>query len=153
VEAALGYYFATAIVIYALFGTIAALIAWLGQRSSPVLWGVSGFLLSFLPFIGIALVTVAMAVAGLLVHEGVLLGLLPTLVFFAVNGFFENLLIPSVMCRRLEMNAFLLFVAIVFWTWLWGAVGAMLAVPLTLVTMPLLGGIVPPGRVQPNLPG
>ncbi|NBB51138.1 hypothetical protein GVN24_22925 [Rhizobium sp. CRIBSB] len=49
-------------VIYALFGIIAALIAWLVQRSSPVLWGVSAFLLSFLPFIGIALVTVAMAV-------------------------------------------------------------------------------------------
>ncbi len=152
VEAALGYYFATAIIIYALFGTIAALIAWLGQLGSPVLWGVSAFLLSFVPFIGIALVTVAMAVAGLLVHGGVLLGLLPALVFFSVNGFFENLLIPSVMGRRLEMNAFLLFVAIVFWTWLWGAVGAMLAVPLTLVSMTLLGGIVAPGRVQPNLP-
>jgi predicted PurR-regulated permease PerM len=153
VESALGYYFATAIVIYALFGTIAALIAWLGQLGSPVLWGVSAFLLSFVPFIGIALVTVAMAVAGLLIHESMIMGLLPALVFFTVNGFFENLLIPSVMGRRLEMNAFLLFVAIVFWTWLWGAVGAMLAVPLTLVSMTLLGGILPPGRVQPNLPG
>lgn len=153
VEAALGHYFATAVLVYALFGVVAGLIAWAGGLGSPLLWAVAAFLLSFIPFLGIASVTLAMAVAGLLAHESLVIGLLPAIVFFAVDGLLENLLIPAAMGRRLEMNAFLLFIAIVFWTWLWGAVGAMLAVPLTLIGMTLFGGLIPPSKLQPNLPG
>jgi predicted PurR-regulated permease PerM len=153
VEEALGYYFATAVIVYGLFGVAAAVVAWLGGLGTPALWGVAAFLLSFIPFLGIAMVTVAMAIGGLLVHESLFLGLLPAIVFFVLDGFLENLLIPAVMGRRLEMNAFMLFGAIVFWTWLWGAVGAMLAVPLTLICMTLYSGIMPQTRIQPNLPG
>ena len=152
VEAALGHYFATAVVVYALFGAVAGMIAWVGGLGSPVLWAVAAFLLSFIPFLGIASVTLAMAVGGVLAHESLLIGLLPAIVFFIVDGLLENLLIPAAMGRRLEMNAFMLFVAIVFWTWLWGAVGAMLAVPLTLIGMTLFGGIVPHAKMQPKLP-
>ncbi|KPF46952.1 AI-2E family transporter [Rhizobium sp. AAP43] len=153
VEEALGYYFATAVVVYGLFGVIAALVAWIGGLGSPLLWGVAAFLMSFIPFLGIALVTGAMAIAGLLVHDGILLGLLPAIVFFVFDGVFENLMIPALMGKRLELNSFMLFVAIVFWTWLWGAVGAMLAVPLTLICMTLYAGIIPSSKVTPNLPG
>ena len=153
VEEALGYYFATAVVVYGIFGAVAAVVAWIGGLGTPALWGVAAFLLSFIPFLGIAMVTIAMAIAGLLVHESLLIGLLPAFVFFLLDGLLENLLIPAVMGKRLQMNAFMLFVAIVFWTWLWGAVGAMLAVPLTLICMTLYGGIVPQTRIQPNLPG
>ncbi|TPP10118.1 AI-2E family transporter [Rhizobium glycinendophyticum] len=152
VEAALGHYFATALVVYALFGVVAGIIAWVGGLGSPLLWAVAAFLLSFIPFLGIASVTLAMAVAGVLAHDSLLIGLLPSAVFFIVDGLLENLLIPAAMGRRLEMNAFMLFVAIVFWTWLWGPVGAMLAVPLTLIGMTLFGGIVPQPKLQPNLP-
>ncbi|PYB77269.1 MULTISPECIES: AI-2E family transporter [Rhizobium] len=152
VEAALGHYFATAVVVYALFGAVAGIIAWVGGLGSPLLWAVGAFLLSFIPFLGIASVTIAMMVGGVLAHESLLIGLLPAIVFFAVDGLLENLLLPAAMGRRLEMNTFMLFVAIVFWTWLWGAVGAMLAVPLTLIGMTLFGGILPQARPQPNLP-
>lgn len=152
VESALGHYFATAILVYALFGAVAGLIAWVGGLGSPLLWAIAAFLLSFIPFLGIASVTLAMAIGGVLAHESLLIGLLPAIIFFSVDGLLENLLIPAAMGRRLEMNAFMLFVAIVFWTWLWGAVGAMLAVPLTLIGTTLFGGIVPHARLQPNLP-
>ncbi|MDH4411707.1 MAG: AI-2E family transporter [Rhizobium sp.] len=152
VEEALGYYFATAVIVYGIFGVVAAMVAWLGGLGTPALWGLAAFLLSFIPFLGIALVTIAMAVSGLLVHESLLLGLLPAIIFFVLDGFLENLLIPAVMGKRLEMNAFMLFVAIVFWTWLWGAVGAMLAVPLTLISLTVYAGIVPQTKIQPNLP-
>jgi predicted PurR-regulated permease PerM len=152
VESALGHYFATALVVYALFGAVAGIIAWIGGLASPLLWAVAAFLLSFIPFLGIASVTLAMAIGGVLAHESLLIGLLPAIIFFAVDGLLENLLIPAAMGRRLEMNAFVLFIAIVFWTWLWGAVGAMLAVPLTLICMTLYAGLVPQAKQQPNLP-
>lgn len=153
VEEALGYYFATAVVVYGMFGVVAGVVAWVGGLGNPALWGVAAFLLSFIPFLGIAMVTGAMAVSGLLVHEGLFFGLLPAFAFFVLDGLFENLLIPAVMGKRLEMNAFMLFIAIVFWTWLWGAVGAMLAVPLTLICMTLYSGLMPQTKIQPKLPG
>ncbi len=153
VEEALGYYFATAVIVYGLFGVAAGIVAWLGGLGTPALWGVAAFLLSFIPFLGIAMVTIAMAIGGLLVHESLFWGLMPAFIFFVLDGFLENLLIPAVMGKRLQMNAFMLFGAIVFWTWLWGAVGAMLAVPLTLICMTLYAGIMPQTKIQPNLPG
>ncbi|MDR7028828.1 putative PurR-regulated permease PerM [Rhizobium rosettiformans] len=153
VEEALGYYFATAVIVYGLFGVAAGIVAWLGGLGTPALWGVAAFLLSFIPFLGIAMVTIAMVIGGLLVHESLFWGLMPAFIFFVLDGFLENLLIPAVMGKRLQMNAFMLFGAIVFWTWLWGAVGAMLAVPLTLICMTLYAGIMPQTKIQPNLPG
>ncbi len=66
-------------------------VAWIGGLGNPALWGVAAFLLSFIPFLGIAMVNGAMAVSGLLVHEGVFFGLLPAFVFFVLDGLFENL--------------------------------------------------------------
>ena len=42
-------------------------------------------------------------------------------------------MVPAVLGRRFEINPFLVFVAIIFWTWMWGAIGAVLAVPLLLI--------------------
>ncbi|MGO8126950.1 AI-2E family transporter, partial [Rhizobium ruizarguesonis] len=52
---------------------------------------------------------------------------------FPVHLLMENLIFPAVMGRRLEINPFVVFLAILFWTWMWGAVGAMLALPLSLI--------------------
>jgi len=70
-----------------------------------------------------------------------------------VHAVMENLVTPAVMGRRLEINPFIVFVAIVFWTWMWGAVGAVLAVPLSLIAMTIAGELLPRGRIQPKLPG
>ncbi|MCY1303856.1 AI-2E family transporter [compost metagenome] len=64
----------------------------------------------------------------------------------------ENLAIPAILGSELEVNPFLVFIAIVFWTWMWGAVGAMLALPLSLIVLAIVEEI----REQPperQLPG
>ncbi|MCJ8148217.1 MULTISPECIES: AI-2E family transporter [Shinella] len=133
IDSALGYYFATAAVVYGSLGVITGFIAWFGGLGMPVLWGLFAFISSFVPFLGVTLMTIALASAGLLTHDTIMMGLMPALLFFLVHLAIENLVMPAVMGKRLEVNAFIVFTAIIFWTWMWGAAGAMLALPLSII--------------------
>ena len=152
VEQVLGFYFATASVIYACLGVVMTIIAYAGGLSAPVLWGFFAFLSSFIPYLGITLMTFAIAVAGILTHDGLLIGLIPAAAFFTVHLVMENLIFPAVMGRRLEINAFVVFLAILFWTWMWGAVGAMLALPLSLIAMTIIDELFIEEKQLPQLP-
>ena len=153
IERALGFYFATASILYVAVGIMVTAIAWFGGFPQPWLWGFFAFLASFVPFLGFATVTAALTAAGLMIHDGLFAALAPATVFLIVHMVMENLVFPAVMGRRLEMNPFIVFIAIIFWTWLWGAVGAMLALPLLLMGMTVITELFPSSRLQPNLPG
>ncbi|MBB4142794.1 AI-2E family transporter [Rhizobium rhizoryzae] len=153
VEEVLGYYFATASLIYLGLGVVMTLIAYFGGLSMPILWGIFAFLSSFVPYLGITLMTLSVAVAGVLSHDTLLIGLLPAFAFFTIHLIMENLLFPAVMGRQWEINPFLVFIAILFWTWMWGAIGAMLALPLSLIVMTIAQELFPERKTAPQLPG
>ncbi|HEV7251293.1 MAG TPA: AI-2E family transporter [Shinella sp.] len=155
IDSALGYYFATAALVYGALGVVTALITWGGGLAMPALWGLFAFLSSFVPFLGVTLMTIALATAGLLTHETLMMGLMPALAFFLVHLAMENLVMPAVMGKRLEVNAFIIFTAIIFWTWMWGAAGAMLALPLSIIGMTIADELRPAKRKanKRNLPG
>jgi len=132
-EATLATYFGTTSLIYLAVGAATAAIAWSSGLANPVLWGVIAFLLSFIPFLGAAIVAAALASAGLLTHQGIVTALWPAIGFTIVHVISENAVIPSILGRRFEINPFMVFVAIVFWSWMWGPMGAALAVPILLV--------------------
>jgi predicted PurR-regulated permease PerM len=152
VEQVLGFYFATASVIYACLGVVMTIIAYAGGLPSPVLWGFFAFLSSFIPYLGITMMTLAIAIAGIITHDALVVGLIPAAAFFTVHLLMENLIFPAVMGRRLEINAFVVFLAILFWTWMWGAVGAMLALPLSLIVMTIIDELFIEEKQQPQLP-
>jgi predicted PurR-regulated permease PerM len=152
VEQVLGFYFATASLIYVCLGVVMTVIAYAGGLSSPMLWGFFAFLSSFVPYLGITMMTLAIAIAGILTHDSLVFGLLPAAAFFSVHLVMENLIFPAVMGRRLEINPFVVFLAILFWTWMWGAVGAMLALPLSLIVMTIIDELLIEEKVQPQLP-
>ncbi len=153
IETVLGYYFATASLLYAIVGVSMTVIAWMGGLSMPIMWGFFAFLSSFIPFLGVTGMTLGLAIAGLMTHDNMLLALAPSAAFFAVHMLMENLVTPAVMGRRLEINPFVVFAAIIFWTWIWGAAGAMLALPLSLIGMTIAHELLPEQRARPRLPG
>ncbi|WP_337184799.1 AI-2E family transporter [Shinella sp.] len=154
IDSALGYYFATASLVYAALGVVTGLITWGGGLAMPALWGLFAFISSFVPFLGVTLMTISLATAGLLTHDTVMMGLLPALCFFLVHLAMENLVMPAVMGKRLEVNAFIIFTAIIFWTWMWGAAGAMLALPLSIIGMTIADELRPAKRkARRSLPG
>ena len=152
VEQALGFYFATASLIYVALGVVMTIIAYAGGLPTPVLWGFFAFISSFIPYLGITMMTFAVAIAGVMSHDGIVIGLIPAAAFFTVHLVMENLIFPAVMGRRLEINPFVVFLAIIFWTWMWGAVGAMLALPLSLVVMTIIDELLIEEKPQPQLP-
>lgn len=153
VEQVLGFYFAMASLIYAGIGVAMTIIAYVGGLSVPVLWGVFAFVASFIPFLGVTTMTIALAIAGIITHSDLVFALAPAIVFFAVHLAVENLVFPAIMGRQWELNPFVVFFAIIFWTWMWGAVGAMLALPLSLIVMTVVNELFIEEKVQPQLPG
>ena len=152
IEDALARYFSIASLIYLALGTVTMVIALVGGLAMPPLWGLFAFVSSFIPYLGVTVMTLSLVVGGLMTHEVLWLALAPAVAFFVVHLAMENLAIPAILGSELEVNPFLVFIAIVFWTWMWGAVGAMLALPLSLIVLAIVEEI----REQPperQLPG
>ncbi|MDR6755995.1 putative PurR-regulated permease PerM [Mycoplana sp. BE70] len=152
IDRALSYYFATAALAYGALGILTTLIAYIGNLGVPWMWGLFAFVSSFVPFLGVAAMTLSLSAAGLLAHDTVLAGLAPALAFFCTHLVIENFVLPSIMGRRLEVNAFIIFTAIVFWSWMWGAAGAMLALPLSIIGMTIAEELRSDDKIQPDLP-
>lgn len=133
VEEALAHYFGGAALVYGGLAASTALLAWVAGLGAPFLWGVFVFVACFVPFLGVALVTAALLVAGFSTYEGVVAGAAPAVLYFVAHLVLENGVLAAIVGRRFEINPFVVFVSIVFWTWMWGALGAVLASPLLLM--------------------
>lgn len=116
----------------ALTGVLIGLwVAMLGL-AFPSIWGVTAFLFNFIPTLGSILAAVP-AVLFALVQFGPGTALLVTVGYVVVNIAFGNLLEPMLLGRRLGLSTLVIFVSLVFWGWVWGPVGMLFAVPLTMV--------------------
>jgi predicted PurR-regulated permease PerM len=99
----------------------------------PVVWGVAVALLNFIPFIG-AIVGIALAAAvALITFPDIGQAMLPPLVYLGFHLLESWIVTPLTLGRRLELNAVAILVALAFASWMWGIVGALIAVPLLVV--------------------
>lgn len=148
VDEALVRYFGAAALIYAGVALATGSIAFAAGLTSPVLWGVLTFTASFIPYFGAALITLALAAGGLMVHDGLITALIPAAGFLVIHVVAENLVVPAFLGRRLDLNPFVVFVSILFWSWMWGPFGAVLAVPLLIVADTIRCELKPHGPAQ-----
>jgi len=106
-----------------------AALALLGMPN-PVLWGVIAAVLNFVPYIGGLVNTVILALAAFLTFEDTGQALMVPIVFTVINILEGNLITPWILGRRMRLNTVAVFVGLVFWWYLWGIPGAILAVPM-----------------------
>jgi len=97
-----------------------------------VLWGLSAFLFNFIPSIGPAIATIPPVVVALLTL-GPGAALAAAIGCLVVNVVIGNVVEPRLMGEQLGLSTLVVFVSMLFWGWLWGPVGALLAVPLTML--------------------
>jgi AI-2 transport protein TqsA len=97
----------------------------------PLMWGILAFFLSFIPWIGLPL-AVTPAVILALAEHGLTSALLVIAGVLVINVLAENALSPMLMGRGLSLSPTVLFVGFIFWAWLLGGPGALLAAPLTI---------------------
>jgi predicted PurR-regulated permease PerM len=131
-------------------GLVAAGIAWLVGLPNPIAWGMVGFLFNYIPYLGPLIVELGMFCVGLVTFPTVGQALIAPacfMVFATLEGHFVT---PSIVGLTLTLNPLLVFLALVFWTWLWGPVGAFLAVPLLIVALVIMSHMFPAD--EPTLP-
>lgn len=123
-------------------GLIIGLVLYALRLPNAFMWGGVAALANFIPYFGPIVTILAVALAGLLAFDRVAVGLLPALAYFVIHLVESNLITPYVLGRRFLMNPVVIFVALIFFAWLWGVAGALLAVPI-LTTFKALCAHVP----------
>src|SRR5262249_30702283 len=98
----------------------------------PVMWGVLSFLFNFIPAIGGVLAILPPFVLALL-EFGWTRALIVVIGFVLINNLIDMVLKPKLMQRGLDISILGSFVALLFWSWVLGPIGAVLAIPLTLL--------------------
>ncbi len=108
------------------------LICWGFGVDFPFFWGVLAFLLNYIPNVGSVIALVPPVLLSFLLFDGwgKQVGLLVSLV--VVQNLIGNVLEPKLLSRSMKISALVVFLSMIFWGWLWGIVGVVLAVPLTV---------------------
>jgi predicted PurR-regulated permease PerM len=111
----------------------------------PVTWGLLAFVTNYIPNVGFIIGVVPPALLGLLVG-GPQLMLIVIVVYCGINFVVQTLIQPRFTGDAVGLSMTMVFLALVFWAWLLGALGAILAIPLTLLAKAVLVDIDPQAK-------
>ncbi|MBV9251153.1 MAG: AI-2E family transporter [Acetobacteraceae bacterium] len=133
IERNISVYLITITLINAVVGSVTLLIMWLCGVANPLLWGTIAFVLNFIPILGPLTGIVVFLMASVL-SLGVTWGaLLPVGLYFGVHVIEGEIVTPMLMARRFTINPVAIILSLVFWYWMWGVAGAILAVPMLAI--------------------
>lgn len=113
-------------------GVLAGVICRLCELDFFVLWGILAFALNYIPVVGSIIAGIPPAVLAILVHDFPR-GVIVVSGYALINIFIGNFVEPSLMGRRFGLSTLVVIISVMFWGWLWGPVGMLLAVPLTMI--------------------
>jgi predicted PurR-regulated permease PerM len=130
-------YLATKTVISLATGLIVGISMAIIGVDFAILWGSLAFLLNYIPNLG-SIIAAVPPVLLAVVQLGPGYAIAVAIVFLATNLTFGNLVEPYLMGRRLGLSTLVVFLSLVFWGWVWGPVGMLLSVPLTMIVKILL---------------
>jgi predicted PurR-regulated permease PerM len=99
----------------------------------PLLWGATAFLLNYIPILGPLFGTVIFLLVGMLSFDSLWWALLPPALYFGIHLVEGETLTPMLLARRFTLNPVLVILSLVFWFWMWGVPGAILAVPMLAI--------------------
>ena len=123
-------YLATISLMNAGVGIATGLTSWACGLSDPVLWGAVAFLLNYVPIIGPSVGVAVLFLVGLLTFDTIWQALLPAGLYLAIHVVEGETVTPILLARHFTLNPVLVIVSLLFWYWMWGVAGALLAVPM-----------------------
>ena len=113
-------------------GLLVGCWVWALGINFPLLWGVLAFAFNYIPSLG-SIIAAVPAVFLAWIDHGTGTAVLVGLGYLAVNLTLGQFLEPHLMGRRLGISTLVVFLSLVFWGWLWGPIGMLLSVPLTMI--------------------
>lgn len=132
IERAASHFLVTVSAINLAVGVLTALGLWAVGVPNPVLWGGIAAMLNFVPYVGPMVTVTIIAVVSLASIDSTGRALLAPAAFLAVHLTESNLVTPVILGRHLPVNTVAMFLGLLFFGWMWGIPGAVLAVPLTV---------------------
>jgi predicted PurR-regulated permease PerM len=150
IEQRLGGYLITVTMINLGVGAATGIICAVAGMPNPAALGALSAALNFFPIIGPVAMFVILAVVGVIAFPTLGAGLLAALAFVGVTFLEGHFITPTIIGRRLELNALAVFMALAFWTWLWGPMGGFLSSPILIVALILKEHLLPVD--SPQLP-
>ena len=126
-------YLATITLMNLLVGVANGISIWAFGLPDPLLWGTAAFLLNYVPILGPLTGVVIFFFVGLFSFSNAFFALAPAGVYLLIHIAEGETITPMLLARRFTLNPLLVIAALMFWDWLWGVPGALLAVPLLAV--------------------
>jgi len=122
--------------------------AWLIGFPNPWIFGFLAGLFNYVPYIGPAIMVVVLFGVGLVTFPSLAHALIAPLGLIALTTLEGHVITPTIIGRRLTLNPLLVFLALAFWTWMWGPMGALLAVPLSIIGLVVVNHLFPSEDVR-----
>jgi predicted PurR-regulated permease PerM len=120
----------TITLINIVLGAVVGLVLWLLDIPNPELWGTMVAILNFAPYVGAVVSTLVLALVSVMTNTSLADAMLVPLAFIALTSLEGMVITPLVLGQRLSLSPLAVFVSVIVWGWLWGPVGALMAVPL-----------------------
>ncbi len=133
IEQKLGAYLLTVTGINMGVGIATGLICVLTGMPNPAGLGALAATLNYIPIIGPIAMFAVISLVALVTYSSLSAALIPCLLFAGMTFIEGHFVTPAIIGRRLALNALAIFLAIAFWTWLWGPMGAFLSSPILIV--------------------
>jgi len=150
IEEHLGGYLLTVTMINLGVGVATGIICALTGMPNGAGLGALAATLNFFPIIGPVAMFVILTLVGMIAFSTLSAGLMAPLAFVGLTFLEGHFVTPTIIGRRLQLNALAVFIALAFWTWLWGPMGGFLSSPLLIVALILKDHLLPVD--SPQLP-
>jgi predicted PurR-regulated permease PerM len=148
IERNLAGYLAVVTVINAVLGTIVAIGAWLIGLPNPVIFGLLAAFLNYVPYVGPAIMVVVLFGVGLVSFPSLGHALIAPAALIGLTTIEGHFITPTIVGRRITLNPLVVVLALAFWTWIWGPIGAFLALPLSIVGLVVFSHLLPAEEVK-----
>lgn len=126
-------YFASVSMINLGLGVGVTALTWVFGLPMPWFWGAMVALLNFVPYVGASVSALLLLLAGMAFTESTGQAFLLVACFFAITFVEGQLINPLLVGKRLALNPTVVFIALLFWGFMWGVGGMLLAVPLLII--------------------
>ena len=151
IEVSLGEYLLMVTMINFGVGIATGVICAVTGMPNPAGLGALATTLNYFPIIGPVAMVVILTAVGIITFSTLGAGLIAPLAFVGLTFLEGHFITPTIIGRRLELNALAVFMALAFWTWLWGPMGGFLSSPLLIVALIIKEHLMP--VEAPQLPG
>jgi len=148
IERNLAAYLTVVTIVNMCIAVIVSIGAWLIGFPNPLIFGLLAGLFNYVPYIGPAAMVVVLFGVGLVTFPSLAHALIAPLGLVALATLEGHLITPTLVGRRLTLNPLVVFLALAFWTWMWGPLGALLAAPFTIIGLVVVNHLFPPDDVR-----